>query len=71
MAITGRIWRVSGPVVIADGMRGAQVYEVVDVGEERLTGEIIALEREKAVIQVYEDTVGLRVQFAQSQTRPE
>ncbi|MBN2254749.1 MAG: V-type ATP synthase subunit A [Deltaproteobacteria bacterium] len=61
MAITGRIWRVSGPVVIADGMRGSQVYEVVDVGEERLTGEIIALEREKAVIQVYEDTVGLRV----------
>jgi V/A-type H+-transporting ATPase subunit A len=61
MAITGRIWRISGPVVIADGMRGSQVYEVVDVGEERLTGEIIALEREKAVIQVYEDTVGLRV----------
>ena len=61
MAITGRIWRVAGPVVIADGMRGSQVYEVVDVGEERLTGEIIALERDKAVIQVYEDTVGLRV----------
>jgi len=61
MAITGRIWRVSGPVVIADDMRGSQVYEVVDVGEQRLTGEIIALEGDKAVIQVYEDTVGLRV----------
>ena len=57
----GKIWRVSGPVVIADDMRGSQVYEVVDVGDERLTGEIIGLEGDKAVIQVYEDTVGLRV----------
>lgn len=57
----GRIWRVSGPVVIAEDMRGSQVYEVVDVGDERLTGEIIGLEQDKAVIQVYEDTVGLRV----------
>ncbi len=57
----GKIWRVSGPVVIADDMRGSQVYEVVDVGDERLTGEIIGLEGNKAVIQVYEDTVGLRV----------
>ncbi len=57
----GKIWRVSGPVVIAEDMRGSQVYEVVDVGEDRLTGEIIGLEQDKAVIQVYEDTVGLRV----------
>ncbi len=57
----GKIWKISGPVVIAEGMRGSQVYEVVDVGDERLTGEIIGLERDKAVIQVYEDTVGLRV----------
>ncbi|MBN2282956.1 MAG: V-type ATP synthase subunit A [Deltaproteobacteria bacterium] len=57
----GKIWRVSGPVVIADDMRGSQVYEVVDVGDERLTGEIIGLEQDKAVIQVYEDTTGLRV----------
>jgi len=57
----GKIWRVSGPVVIADEMRGSQVYEVVDVGDERLTGEIIGLEQDKAVIQVYEDTTGLRV----------
>jgi len=61
MATVGKIWRVSGPVVIAEDMRGSQVYEVVDVGEERLTGEIIGLEQDKAVIQVYEDTVGLRV----------
>lgn len=57
----GKIWRISGPVVIADEMRGSQVYEVVDVGDARLTGEIIGLEGEKAVIQVYEDTAGLRV----------
>ncbi|MEA1935477.1 MAG: V-type ATP synthase subunit A [Thermodesulfobacteriota bacterium] len=57
----GEIWRISGPVVIAENMRGSRVYEVVDVGEARLTGEIIGLEEDKAVIQVYEDTVGLRV----------
>jgi V/A-type H+-transporting ATPase subunit A len=57
----GRIWRISGPVVIAENMRGSQVYEVVDVGEDRLSGEIIGLEQDKAVIQVYEDTVGLKV----------
>ncbi|MEA3470876.1 MAG: V-type ATP synthase subunit A [Thermodesulfobacteriota bacterium] len=57
----GKIWRISGPVVIAEEMRGSQVYEVVDVGEDRLTGEIIGLEQDKAVIQVYEDTTGLRV----------
>ncbi|MCK9230307.1 MAG: V-type ATP synthase subunit A [Syntrophales bacterium] len=57
----GKIWRISGPVVIAEDMRGSQVYEVVDVGDDRLTGEIIGLEGDKAVIQVYEDTAGLRV----------
>ncbi|MBA7575360.1 V-type sodium ATPase catalytic subunit A [subsurface metagenome] len=57
----GKIWKISGPVVIAEDMRGSQVYEVVDVGDEKLSGEIIGLERDKAVIQVYEDTVGLKV----------
>lgn len=57
----GKIWRISGPVVIAEEMRGSRVYEVVEVGEARLAGEIIGLEEDKAVIQVYEDTVGLRV----------
>ncbi|MBW2543865.1 MAG: V-type ATP synthase subunit A [Deltaproteobacteria bacterium] len=57
----GKIWKISGPVVIAEDMRGSQVYEVVDVGDGRLQGEIIGLENDKAVIQVYEDTVGLRV----------
>lgn len=57
----GKIWKISGPVVIAEDMRGARVYEVVEVGEAKLEGEIIGLEVDKAVIQTYEDTVGLRV----------
>lgn len=57
----GIIYRVSGPLVIADNMKGSKVYEVVEVGEERLIGEIIGVEGDKAIIQVYEDTTGLRV----------
>jgi len=59
--VKGKIYRVSGPLVIADGMRGTRVYEVVEVGDERLIGEIIGVEGDKAIIQVYEDTTGLRV----------
>jgi len=57
----GKIWRVSGPLVIADEMRGSQVYEVVEIGEEGLVGEIVGLERDRAVIQAHEDTLGLEV----------
>jgi len=57
----GKIWRVSGPIVMADGMRGSKVYEVVEVGEQALLGEIIGLKGERATIQVYEDTSGLKV----------
>ncbi|MEM3722896.1 MAG: ATP synthase subunit A [Candidatus Hadarchaeales archaeon] len=56
----GRIVRISGPVVIADDMRGAEMYELVRVGEEGLVGEIIGLEGEKATIQVYEETSGIK-----------
>ncbi len=59
--VVGRIWRISGPLVIAEGMSGSMVYEVVEVGEEALIGEIIGLEGDKAIIQVYEDTSGLTV----------
>ncbi len=61
MDMRGYIYRVSGPLVIADNMRGSKVYEVVEVGEERLIGEIIGVEGDKAIIQVYEDTTGLKV----------
>jgi V/A-type H+-transporting ATPase subunit A len=56
----GKIWRVSGPLIIADEMKGSQVYEVVEVGEEGIVGEVIGLEGDKAVIQAHEDTLGLR-----------
>ena len=56
----GKIWRVSGPLVIADEMKGSQVYEIVEIGEEGLVGEIIGLEGNKAIIQSHEDTLGLK-----------
>ena len=57
----GKIWRVSGPLVIADDMKGSQVYEIVEIGEEGLVGEIVGLEGNKAIIQAHEDTLGLKV----------
>ncbi len=57
----GRIWRISGPLIIAEEMKGAQVYEIVEIGEEGLIGEIIGLEGDRAMIQAHEDTVGLEV----------
>ncbi len=59
--VVGKIYRIAGPLVVAEGMRGSMVYEVVEVGEEGLIGEIIALHGDKAYIQVYEDTSGLTV----------
>jgi len=57
----GKIWRISGPLVIADAMKGSQVYEVVEIGEEGLVGEIVGLEGNRAIIQAHEDTLGLKV----------
>ncbi len=59
--VVGKIWRISGPLVIAENMSGSMVYEVVRVGNEGLIGEIIGLEGDRAIIQVYEDTSGLTV----------
>lgn len=55
----GIITRVSGPLVEAEGMSEAKMYEVVRVSEKRLIGEIIELRGDKASIQVYEETTGL------------
>ncbi len=55
----GRIIRIAGPVIQADKLRGAEMYEVVEVGDERLIGEIIGLEQDVATIQVYEETGGI------------
>ena len=60
MPVVGRIVRVSGPLVVAEGMKGAQMYEMVEVGEERLVGEINRMSGDLAFIQVYENTTGLR-----------
>jgi len=57
----GFIYRVSGPLVVAEGMSGAAMYELVRVGFFKLVGEIIRLEGDTAFIQVYEDTSGLTV----------
>lgn len=59
--IVGGISRISGPVVLSEGMRGSRMYDVVKVGEQKLNGEIIRLDGDQAVIQVYEDTTGLQV----------
>ena len=56
----GKIVRISGPVIEADNMRGARMYDVVRVGDENLIGEIIRLNGDVATIQVYEDTNGLK-----------
>jgi len=55
----GRIIKVSGPLVVAEGMDHANVYDVVYVSEGKLVGEIIEMRGDKASIQVYEDTSGI------------
>lgn len=59
MTKEGRIIKVSGPLVIADRMEGAKMYDVVRVGIPRLIGEIIELKGDQASIQVYEETAGI------------
>ncbi len=55
----GRIQKISGPLVIAEGMRDANMFDVVRVGEQQLIGEIIEIHGDRASIQVYEETAGL------------
>jgi V/A-type H+-transporting ATPase subunit A len=59
--IRGTIRKITGPAVIAKGMLGARMYDIVKVGEEELVGEIIRLEGDTAFVQVYENTFGLVV----------
>ncbi len=56
---TGRIVKVAGPVVVAEDMAGARMYDVVRVGELKLIGEIVELHEDLASIQVYEETGGI------------
>lgn len=59
MASTGTIKKVAGPLVVAEGMRDANMYDVVRVSSEQLIGEIIEMHGDQASIQVYEETTGL------------
>ena len=56
---TGKIIKVSGPLVVAEGMDEANIYDVCKVGEKGLIGEIIEMRGDKASIQVYEETSGI------------
>ena len=56
---TGTIKKIAGPLVIARGMGGANMFDVVRVSEQRLIGEIIEMHGDEASIQVYEETSGL------------
>jgi len=57
--IIGQVKRVNGPVIEVMGITDAEMFELVRVGEENLIGELIKLETDSAVIQVYEDTTGI------------
>ena len=57
--VEGKILKVSGPLVIAEGMRNANMFDVVRVGAGRLIGEIIEMHGDRASIEVYEETAGL------------
>eukprot|EP00033_Pygsuia_biforma_P001193 GCRY01001355.1.p1 GENE.GCRY01001355.1~~GCRY01001355.1.p1 ORF type:complete len:615 (-),score=149.80 GCRY01001355.1:171-2015(-) len=57
----GWVFKVAGPVVVAENMRGSAMYELVRVGTQELMGEIIRLEGDTATIQVYEETSGVTV----------
>ncbi|RDA90332.1 hypothetical protein CP533_6006 [Ophiocordyceps camponoti-saundersi (nom. inval.)] len=57
----GKIYSISGPVVVAEDMIGVAMYELVRVGHENLVGEVIRISADKATIQVYEETAGVKV----------
>jgi V/A-type H+-transporting ATPase subunit A len=55
----GKLYRIAGPVVVAKGIK-ARMYDVCRVGKEKLMGEVIQIDGEKTIIQVYEDTSGIK-----------
>src|SRR5574344_1245655 len=59
--ITGKITRISGPIVYAEGLEKCGLYDVVDVGDNKLIGEIIRQNEGKATIQVYEEDTGMKI----------
>jgi V/A-type H+-transporting ATPase subunit A len=59
--IEGRVRRISGPIIRAEGLGSAGLFDVVEVGDKKLIGEIVRLEKDEAVVQVYEDDTGLMI----------
>ncbi|KAI0490540.1 V-type ATPase [Xylaria cf. heliscus] len=59
--ITGKVYSVSGPVVVAEDLLGVAMYELVRVGHDELIGEVIRINADQATIQVYEETAGVTV----------
>lgn len=59
--ITGRITRISGPIVYAEGLEKCGLYDVVMVGSKKIIGEIIRQNEGKATVQVYEDDTGMKI----------
>lgn len=57
--MAGKIVKVSGPLVVAEGMEDSNIYDVVKVSNSKLIGEIIEMRDDKASIQVYEETSGI------------
>jgi len=69
--IEGKVIRINGPIVTATGLGGSGLYDVVEIGDKRLIGEIIRLEGDTATIQIYEENTGMRVgESAWSLERP-
>ena len=60
MLKTGTIYGINGPVIYLKGNTGFRMSEMVYVGEQKLVGEVIALDKDMTTIQVYEETTGLR-----------
>ena len=67
--IAGKVKRISGPIIRVVGLSGAGLFDVVEVGEKGIIGEVVRLEGNEAVIQVYEDDTGLEIGASASSTR--
>ena len=60
MLKTGKIYGINGPVIYLNGNTGFGMSEMVYVGKDQLVGEVIALEKDRTTVQVYEETCGRR-----------
>ncbi|MHB9295674.1 V-type ATP synthase alpha chain [Pillotina sp. SPG140] len=59
--VIGTVKRIAGPIVRIKGLGSAGLFDVVDVGTKRIIGEIVRLERDEAIVQVYEDNTGMQI----------